>query len=102
MSKSFELPTDKRERRRQLLLLSAEMDFLDGRRRVHLLNISQTGAKLDCDQVPVPGEPVTLRCGTLAVPGRAAWVDGNRFGVAFDKPIDSGEIAMRGQQHLAS
>jgi hypothetical protein len=101
MASAFEMPEDKRDNKRQRLLLTAQMEFVDGVRDVHLLNISATGAKLDSDQAPAPDEIVVLVCGGLRVPGRVAWVTDCRFGVAFDKPIDARQLVTRGQQHLA-
>ena len=101
MASAFEMPEDKRDTKRQRLLLSAQMEFVDGLRDVHLLNISATGAKLDCDQPPSTAEAATLICGGLRVAGRVAWVADCRFGVAFDKPIDARQLITRGQQHLA-
>lgn len=101
MASAFEMPEEKRDNRRQRLLLTAQMEFVDGLRDVHLLNISPTGAKLDSDQAPTRDEAVTLICGGLRVPGRVAWVADCRFGVSFDKPIDARQLITRGQQHLA-
>lgn len=97
MASAFEMPEDKRDTRRQRLLLTAQMAFADGTREVHLLNISATGAKLDCEVAPSQDEAVTLICGGLRVPGRVAWVDELRFGVAFDTPIDAKQLIAREQ-----
>jgi hypothetical protein len=89
MASAFEMPEEKRQAQRDYLLLAARMEFVDGLRDVHLLNIAPLGAKLDCEQSPVLNERVTLVVGGLRVSGAVAWVDGTRFGVAFDKPIDA-------------
>lgn len=102
MASAFEMPEDKRDEQRQRLLLTAQMEFEDGLRDIHLLNISATGAKLDCELAPASGEAVTLICGGLRVPAHVAWVDGSRFGVAFDTPIDAKQLIARGRQHLES
>jgi hypothetical protein len=101
LASAFEMPEDKRDNRRQRLLLTAEMSDLNGTREVHLLNISGTGAKLDSDDVPMQDEKVTLLCGGLSIPSRVAWVDETRFGIAFDMPIDVAALLKRGQSHLA-
>ena len=100
MASAFEMPEDKRNIQRERLLLTAQMEFVDGVRDVHLLNISALGAKLDSEQTPTPDERVTLICGGLRVTGSVAWIDQNRFGVSFDKPIDARQVVARGQQHL--
>jgi hypothetical protein len=99
---AFELPEDKRDNRRQRLLLTLKMVDAQGAiHEVHLLNISHNGAKLDTDIPPSPNDRIILIEGENRVPGRVAWVEGNRFGVAFDQPIDAHHIIRRGQQHLA-
>ena len=98
---AFEMPEDKRDNRRQRLLLTAQMEDVQGLRDVHLLNISGTGAKVDADEVPMEGEQVTLICVGQRIPGRVAWVSDTRFGIAFDMPIDATALVARGQSHLA-
>ena len=98
---AFELPADKRDTKRQRLLLTAQIEDVHGVRDIHLLNISATGAKADADETPVQGDKVTLLCGGLRVAGRIAWVDEHRFGIAFEMPIDARSLLTRGQQHLA-
>jgi hypothetical protein len=98
---AFELPEDKRDTKRQRLLLTAQLEDVHGLRDVHLLNISATGAKIDAEETPVQGDPVTLIVGGLRVAGRVAWVDEHRFGVSFDMPIDARQLLARGQNHLA-
>jgi hypothetical protein len=101
MASAFEMPEDKRDTKRERLLLTAQMVFVDGTRDVHLLNISARGAKLDSGQPPMRDEAVTLICGGMRIAGRIAWVDETRFGVAFDLPIDPRDLIVRGRQHLA-
>jgi hypothetical protein len=52
-------------------------------------NISDSGMML-ATQVPVvAGEPLTIGLSeTIAVAGRALWWDGERCGIAFDRPVD--------------
>ena len=95
MASAFEMPEEKRQVSRDFLLLTAHMEFADGVRDVHLLNISPLGAKLDCAESPTPDERVTLVVGGLRAAGAVAWIDGNRFGVAFDKPIEARQLLAR-------
>ena len=101
MASAFEMPEDKRDNRRQRLLLAAQMSDSSGTREVHLLNISGTGAKVDADEVPMENEHVVLICAGRDIPGRVAWVDETRFGIAFDMPIDVAGLLRRGQSHRA-
>lgn len=97
---AFELPEDKRDTKRSRLLLTAQMECAHGTIEVHLLNISQAGAKLDAEIPPARGETITLRHDDLEVTGTVAWVEDNRFGVAFDHAIDEHFLVSRGQRHL--
>ncbi len=97
---AFDLPQDKRDNKRSRLLLTAHMDCARGQIEVHLLNISHSGAKLDSDTPPARGEHVTLTHDDLVVGGTVAWVEDNRFGLAFDASIDERFLVNRGQQHL--
>lgn len=97
---AFELPQDKRDNKRQRLLLTASMESAAGTVEVHLLNVSHSGAKLDADTPPVRGETVTLSYADMRIAGTVAWVEDNRFGVAFDHAIDEKKLLQRGQQHL--
>jgi hypothetical protein len=94
------MPEDKRDNRRQRLLLTAQMTDSNGTREIHLLNLSATGAKVDADEVPMQDEKVVLICAGDNIAGRVAWVDETRFGIAFDMPIDVADLLRRGQSHL--
>lgn len=97
---AFEMPADQRESKRSRLLLTAHMECAAGTVEVHLLNISQSGAKLDSETPPASGESVVLLHNDLKVSGRIAWVEDSRFGIAFDQPIDERYLITRGQHHL--
>jgi hypothetical protein len=101
VASAFEMPQDKRDNRRQRLLLTAQMTDSSGTREIHLLNLSATGAKIDAEDVPMENEHVVLICAGQNIPGRVAWTDETRFGIAFDIPIDVADLLRRGQSHLA-
>ncbi|MDP5280168.1 PilZ domain-containing protein [Sphingomonas sp. DG1-23] len=62
-------------------------------RRVHMLNISRGGALLYAESVPMVGEQVRLACGIRLGTARVQWSAGQRFGVAFTRPISPAQIA---------
>lgn len=93
-----EVIENKRVSRRVRVLLAAAVQCADGEHIAHLLNISTTGAKLDADEPPAPGERVTLIRGGIVAPGTVNWVEAHRFGVHFDAPLDAALIA----EHAAS
>ena len=63
-----------------------------GTSRVHLLNISATGALVYGEQVPGVGEDVRLVCGIPLGAARVEGTDGRRFGLAFAAPLVPAEI----------
>ena len=80
---------DNRASKRQGVLRGWLMAVAGARRRAHLLNVSETGAKLDADDVPAVGETILLHRDEHALPGRVNWVQDHRFGIAFDARLDS-------------
>lgn len=56
-------------------------------------NISDGGMMLAAHVQVVTGEPLTIRLSdTVSATGRAVWWDGERCGVAFDRPVDCGAM----------
>lgn len=52
-------------------------------------NISNSGMMLTTQMPVVPGERLTIALSeTVAIEGRAIWWNGERCGVAFDRPVD--------------
>ena len=84
---------DNRNSRRLRVLLAAEIESQGERRRAHLLNISESGAKLDADEVPNEGETVVLHREGIVASGVVSWVIDHRFGIQFDTPVDAALIA---------
>jgi hypothetical protein len=89
---------DNRNSRRHRVLLAAEIEANAERRRAHLLNISESGAKLDADEVPSEGETVVLYREGIVAAGIVTWVIDHRFGIQFDNPIDVALI----EEHAAA
>ncbi len=56
-------------------------------------NLSRSGAMIECSLGFRTGEPVTIDFGDgLPVKGVIRWSDEDRFGVAFDEPIDTEQL----------
>lgn len=55
---------------------------------VILRNLSAQGAQVDGDFSLTVGDAVTLQKGELSVPGRIAWRDGRKAGIAFACDLD--------------
>lgn len=66
--------------------ISAQLETLEGRQRVRLMDLSQGGAHV------VLSKPGDIREGVLTwirfeTFGAVAWEDGKHIGLAFDKPL---------------
>ena len=68
-------------------------DPVGGRRRVHMLNISATGALVYGRDAPEPGSIVTLHGALEFGQARIAWRKDKCFGIAFLRPICAQQIA---------
>ena len=82
-----------RARPRRKLFQPAELDTAAGRGRVHLIDLSETGAQLNGAATPAEGSFVTLVCGALQRSARVAWVRGTRFGIRFVLPLTTAQVA---------
>jgi hypothetical protein len=57
--------------------------------QLRIRNISAGGLMADCTQCLATGQAVEFEIRNIGmVPGRIAWADGQRIGVAFDAAID--------------
>ena len=61
--------------------------------RVHLLDISSTGALLHATMAIPANEQIVLRWEGLTWSGTVMWSAGNRFGIAFAREIAEEQIA---------
>lgn len=83
---------DGRQGTRTRVLLQASV--LAGGRpmRIHLLDLSGSGALGHAGDPPQPGEIVWLVCKGTEILARTAWVRGNRFGLAFDNSLPAAKL----------
>ncbi len=72
---------------RHKVFLPAEMTTAEGTVRVHLLNLSPTGALLHGDAPPRAGATVQLQCGDERWTARVVWAHDKRFGIAHAAPL---------------
>lgn len=82
----------KRTARRARVLLSAKLHTPQGEYEARLRDISRTGALIESPALVKPGATVTFERGTSRVPATVAWSDGYRIGLAFEQPINEGEL----------
>ena len=91
---------DRRSVTRVKIFQPAEMEQSATRNRVHLLNLSSTGALIYGEEAPAIGTTVRLTCGFPLGEARVAWAGGRCFGVAFAKPLRTAQIdALLGAQN---
>ena len=86
-------PHQARIARRYKVFEATRMTSAAGESRVHLINLSLTGALVHAAQPPEPGAAITIELLESAVAGRVVWVVGERFGVAFASPLEDNALA---------
>lgn len=85
MDQGGEIALDQKARRARRLKIfqPGEMRVGLARTRVHLLDVSATGALLHCASPPAVGALVEIRCADLTLIARVARQAGTRLGVHF-------------------
>ena len=90
--------TESRSTARESLfqLASVQIEQESERHRVRVRNLSDGGMMAEATNTRVQrGHRVTVELRDLgAVRGSVAWVQDNRFGIAFDAPIDSRQASI--------
>jgi hypothetical protein len=76
-----------RASRRLKIFLPATLRHGAEEARIHLLDISRTGALAHADNPPKARDRVRIQCDALYITGTVAWVAGKRFGVMFSAPL---------------
>lgn len=82
----------RRRSQRANLLMAATLEHDGGTIAVKLRNLSADGALIEGDDCPPAGAMVIFRKNELEVPGRIAWADGRRAGIAFDTSLDPDSV----------
>ena len=77
---------------RRKLFQPGEICSSTGPQRVHLLDLSQTGALAYADAPPPAGSIVRLACPASLGAARVVWVKGKRFGLAFAASITAAQL----------
>ncbi|MBV9843317.1 MAG: PilZ domain-containing protein [Sphingomonadaceae bacterium] len=86
-------PQQARIARRYKVFEATRMTCGAAESRVHIINLSLTGALVHATHPPEPGAHVTIDLAEMGVAARVVWIVGERFGVAFDKPLDENALA---------
>ncbi|WP_160296798.1 PilZ domain-containing protein [Sphingomonas sp. ERG5] len=83
-----------RSARRLKTFQVASMHIGDDVRRVHLLNLSTTGAMVHASDPPAKGASCRLDAAIDLGSAHVTWVSGQRFGVMFDRPLSDASLAI--------
>jgi hypothetical protein len=87
---SSDTPTSARRINRTKIFQPGEMHTISGVQRVHLLDLSASGALVyTAGQAPSIGAVVRITVGVPLGAARVRWAAGKRFGVSFATPLSA-------------
>ena len=78
--------------RREPVLLTASIEVAGVPHPVKLRNLSEEGALIEGDHLPLEGSTTFFERNELRVKGRVVWVLGGYDGAAFDRPLQPEEV----------
>jgi hypothetical protein len=81
-----------RKSRRSQVLLSATLEHNGAAHAVKLRNLSEEGALVESDKLPIEGTTVQFIRKDLNAAGRVVWVNGRYAGIAFSAKLDPAEV----------
>jgi hypothetical protein len=72
-----------------------ELAFLGGRVRAQVVNLSQQGARIECDALLAIDQPLRLCSGPMPeVRARVRWRQGREYGLVFDDTFSLSQLAV--------
>jgi len=86
-------PHQPRRQRRFKIFEPALMQAADGAHRIHLLDLSRSGAQLHSPAACAPQAQVRIDCGGWSHSAEVAWAKGARVGVRFLTALSERELA---------
>lgn len=81
-----------RRSRRSPVLLAATVEVAGQEVAVKLRNLSEEGALIEGDRLPLEGSTTHFRRNELRLRSRVVWVQGRYAGVAFDCPLKPEQV----------
>ncbi|HEX4761221.1 MAG TPA: PilZ domain-containing protein [Sphingomicrobium sp.] len=81
-----------RRTRRSPVLLSASVEVAGVPEQVKLRNLSEEGALIEGERLPLEGAMTYFQRNDLRLKGRVVWVEGRFAGVAFNRPLKPEEV----------
>lgn len=83
---------DERRSSRSTVMLNAAIENGDDQISVRVANLSEHGALVLGDALPVEDTPVTFQCNGLVVESFVAWVQEPLAGIEFDEPVQPQDV----------
>ena len=75
--------------------IPVELAFIGGRVRAEIVNLSQQGARIECDALLAIDQPLRLCSGVLPeVRARVRWRRERQYGLVFDDTFSLSELAL--------
>ena len=84
--------TQNRRSRRSPVLLAASVEVAGVPQNVKLRNLSEEGALIEGDRLPLEVTTTFFQRNDLRVKGRVVWIHGRFAGIAFARPLKSEEV----------
>ena len=84
--------TQNRRSRRSPVFLAASVEIAGAAEPVKLRNLSEEGALIEGDRLPLEGTTTFFQRNELRLKSRIVWVQGRFAGVAFARPLKSEEV----------
>ena len=81
-----------RKSRRSPVLLAATIEVLGRPVPVKLRNLSEEGALVEGERLPIEGSTTFFERNELRLKGRVVWVQGRYAGVVFDEPLKTEQV----------
>lgn len=81
-----------RRSRRSPVLLAATVEIAGEQVAVKLRNLSEEGALIEGERLPLEGAGTVFARNELRLRSRVVWVQGRYAGVAFDKPLNPEQV----------
>ncbi len=84
--------TQNRRARRSPVLLAASLEVAGVVTPVKLRNLSEDGALVEGDRLPLEGSTTFFERNDLRIKSRVAWVHGKLAGIAFARPLQKEQV----------
>jgi hypothetical protein len=81
-----------RRSRRSPVLLAATIEVVGEPVSVKLRNLSEEGALIEGDRLPLEGSSTWFERNDLRLKSRVVWVQGRYAGAAFDQPLNRDDV----------